>query len=93
MFCLGNVLLQAAGKGRHSLHDIGFRLSAYPGAVDTLTASDMSLMFRHRVANLRKLFVRIPAGLNDILMRFSAGNTNPYGDVYTLRADLRALFP
>lgn len=93
LFCLGNVLLQVAGKGRHSLHDIGFRPAAYPGAVDTLTPSDMSLMFKHRVANLRKLFPHIPADLNDILMCFSAGSTEPYGDVDTLIADLRAIFP
>jgi len=93
LFCLGNVLLQVVGKGRHSLHDIGFRPAAYPGAVDTLTASDMSLMFKHRVANLRKLFPYIPTALNDILMRFSAGSTDPYGDVDTLIADLRAIFP
>ncbi|UCD78644.1 MAG: hypothetical protein JSW26_25090 [Desulfobacterales bacterium] len=93
LFCLGNVLLQVAGKGRHSLHDIGLRPSAYPGAVDTLVLGDMSLMFRHRVANLRKLFPHISVDLNDILMRFSAGSTNPYRDVDTLLADLRALFP
>ena len=93
LFCLGNVLLQVAGKGRHSLYDIGLRPSAYPGTVDKLTLSDMSLMFRHRVANLRKLFPHISDALNDILMRFSVGSMNPYGDVGTLLADLRALFP
>ena len=93
LFCLGNILLQVAGKGRHSLYDIGLRPSAYPGVIDTLTQSDMSLMFRHRVANLRKLFPHISAALNDILMRFSVGSTDPYGDVDTLLADLRALFP
>jgi hypothetical protein len=93
LFCLGNVLLQVAGKGRHSLYDIGLHPSAYPDAVDTLTISDMSLMFRHRVANLRKLFPHISDALNDILMRFSAGSINPYGDVDKLLADLRALFP
>jgi len=93
LFCLGNVLLQVAGKGRHSLYDIGLRPSAYPGVVDMLTLNDMSLMFRHRVANLRKLFPHISEALNDILIRFSAGSTNPYCDVGTLLADLRALFP
>jgi len=93
LFCLGNVLLQAAGKGRHSLYDIDLRPSAYPGRVDTLKLDDMSLMFRHRVANLRKLFPHISVGLNDILMRFSAGSTDPYSDVGELLADLRGLFP
>jgi len=93
LFCLGNVLLQVAGKGRHSLYDIGLRTSAYPDVIGTLTKSDMSLMFRHRVANLRKLFPHISVALNDILMRFSVGSTDPYCDVDTLLADLRALFP
>ena len=64
----------------------------YPGFVEKLTLSDMSLMFRHRGANLRKLFPHISADLNDILMRFSAVCADPYGDVDTLLADLRALF-
>jgi len=93
LFCLGNVLLQVTGKGRHSLYDIGLRPLAYPGVVGSLTMSDMSLMFRHRVANLRKLFPHISAGLNDILMRFAVGSKDPYGDVDTLLADLRAIFP
>jgi serine/threonine protein kinase len=91
--CLGNILLQVAGKGRHSLYDIGLRPSAYPGVIDTLAQSDMSLMFRHRVANLRKLFPHISAALNDILMRFSVGSTDPYCDVEVLLADLRVFFP
>jgi serine/threonine protein kinase len=92
LFCLGNILLQVAGKGRHSLYDIGLRPSAYPGVFDTLSQSDMSLMFRHRVANLRKLFPYISIALNDILMRFSIGSTAHYPDVDTLLVDLRALF-
>jgi serine/threonine protein kinase len=92
LFCLGNILLQVAGKGRHSLYDIGLQPSAYPGVFDTLTQADMSLMFRHRVANLRKLFPYISAALNDILMRFSSGSTAHYLDVETLLVDLRELF-
>jgi len=93
VFCLGNLLLQVVGKGRHSVHDIGLRPSDYPGLGGTLTASDMSLMFRHRVANLRKLFPHISTDLNEVLMRFSAGSTDHYRDVHALLSDLRALFP
>lgn len=93
LLCLGNILLQVAGKGRHSLYDIGMRPSAYPGVIDSLTQSDMSLMFRHRVANLSKLFPHISTALNDILLRFSVGSTENYGDVEALLADLRKLFP
>jgi serine/threonine protein kinase len=92
LLCLGNILLQVAGKGRHSLYDIGLQPSAYPGVIDTLTQSDMSLMFRHRVANLGKLFPHISTALNAILMRFSVGGTERYCDVEALLADLRKLF-
>ena len=89
----GSVLQQVVGKGRHSLHDIRLRPSEYPDFGDTLMLSDMSLRFRHRVANLRKLFPHISPALNEILMRFSVGCTDPDRDVDTLLADLRALFP
>jgi len=93
VFCLGNMLQQVVGKGRHSLRDIEVRPSEYPGFEGGLILSDMSLMFRHRVANLRKLFPYISAALNEILIRFSVGGNDPYRDVDTLLGDLRALFP
>jgi hypothetical protein len=93
IYCLGNILLQAVGKGRHSLHDVKLNPFMYPDYPGTLTHEDMSLMFRHRVANLRKLFPHVPQDLNDILMRFSVSSTNPYQTVEDLLTDLRALYP
>ncbi|MBA3008881.1 MAG: protein kinase [Proteobacteria bacterium] len=93
IFCLGNVLHQVVGKGRHSLHDIRLQASNYPDFNSTLISEDMSLMFRYRVANLRKLYPYIPKPLNEILMRFSAGVSEPYKKVGDLLADLRFLFP
>jgi hypothetical protein len=93
LFGLGNILHQVAGKGRHSIHDIRLRASDYPYLHETLTSTDMSLMFPHRVANLRKLFPYIPADLNNMLMRFSVGHTDPYRDMDTLLSDLHAIFP
>lgn len=93
LFCLGNVLQQVVGKGRHSLADIRLRPSDYPYFTNTLSSSDMSLMFRHRVANLRKLYPYISDPLNEILMRFSVGATDLYKNVDSLLADLRFLFP
>jgi serine/threonine protein kinase len=88
LFCLGNVLNQVVGKGRHSSHDIRLRPAEYPDFHGSLTLDDMSQMFQHRVANLRKLFPCISADLNAILMRFSFGSSDPYRDVDTLVADL-----
>jgi len=93
LFCLGNVLQQVIGKGRHSLHDIRLRPSDYPGFNGTLVSSDMSLKFQYRVANLRKLYPYISADLNELLMRFSVGATDPYNSVESLLKDLRLLFP
>jgi tRNA A-37 threonylcarbamoyl transferase component Bud32 len=93
LFCLGNVLQQVVGKGRHSLDDIRLRPSNYPYFNNTLVPSDMSLMFRHRVANVRKLYPYISEALNKILMRFSVGATDSYKNVDSLLDDLRFLFP
>jgi serine/threonine protein kinase len=93
VYCLGNVLQQAVGKGRHAREDIRLRPGDYPYLQGDLTSGDMSLMFRHRVMNLRKLFPYIPAALNGILMRFAAGAADPYTKVDDLLADLRSLFP
>ena len=93
LFCLGNILQQAVGRGRHSLEDIRIRPSDYPDFKTKLTSDDMSLMYRHRVINLRKLYPYIPEALNEILMRFSVGATDPYKNIESLLEDLRFLFP
>jgi len=93
LFCLGNILLQVVGKGRHSLDNIRLHPKDYPDFNNHLSLNDMSLMFPHRVANLRKLFPYISEGLNDTLMRFSVGNTNPYTRIENMLKDLHSLFP
>lgn len=93
LFCLGNVLLQVVGKGRHALSDLRLRPSDYPDFNSSLTAGDMSLMFPHRISNLRKLFPYISPALNRILIRFAAGAADPYRRADDLLADLRLLFP
>jgi len=92
LLCLGNVLLQVVGKGRHSIHDIRSQPSNYPHFKDRLTGSDMSMMYRHRIANLRELFPYISIDLNNILMRFSAGSKEIYHDVKSLLFDLNNIF-
>jgi len=93
IFCLGNVLHQVVGKGRHSLHDIRLESANYQDFdITSLTSKDMSLMFQYRVGNLRKLYPYISEGLNQVLMQFSAGVTDPYEKIDNLLADLRFLF-
>jgi hypothetical protein len=93
LYCLGNVLLQVVGKGRHSTDDLRLQPANYPDFKGQLILSDMSRMFPHRVANLRKLFPYLPTDLNEILMRFAVESSDPYRDVDTLLSDLRSLFP
>ena len=93
IYCLGNVLLQVVGKGRHSTHDLRLQPVNYPDFKGELISSDMSRMFPHRVANLRKLFPYLPTDLNEILMRFAVENSDPYRDVDTFLSELRSLFP
>lgn len=90
VFCLGNVLQQVVGKGRHSIENIRITPKAYPDFKSDLEDEDMSLMYSHRVMNLQKLFPYIPDALNDILMRFSI-SSEPHsmtGNAYTLAKDL-----
>jgi hypothetical protein len=93
IYCLGNVLLQVVGKGRHSSHDIRWQPLNYPDFNENLNSADMSRMFPHRVANLRKLFPYLSADLNEILMHFAVECLNPYRDLDTLLSELRSLFP
>jgi hypothetical protein len=91
--CLGNVLQQVVGKGRHSVNDIREQPENYPDFTGTLASGDMSLMFRYRVANLKKLYPHIPEAVNKMVLRFSDGSPNPYKSVDTLLSDLCSLFP
>ncbi len=95
--CLGNVLQQVVGKGRHALDNIRNTPEAYPDFTSALEGADMSLMYPHRVMNLKKLFPCIPHELNAILMRFSASGPGtktgrPYRGVAELLKDLSAIF-
>lgn len=89
--CLGNVLQQVVGKGRHSLMDIQLQSSDYPDFTETLVSGDMSLMYPHRIMNLRKLYPYISGALNEILMRFSVRAADAYSSVDGLLEDLRSL--
>ena len=93
VYCLGNVLQQVVGKGRHSMADICDQPQDYPFFKGPLNPGDMLLMYRHRVINLRKLFPYIPGELNEILMRFSLEAADPYQSADSLIRDLRVLFP
>lgn len=91
VWSMGNVITYVVGKGMHTFREVNRHPSSYapsPG----LTDDDALVLYRHRVANLRKLFPYIPRELNDVLMRFSMGTAEPYEDLKRQARDLEAVF-
>lgn len=89
---LGNILIFLVGGG-----DITAKETAehQPEAFERLTEGDLSMVFRNRIANLKKLFPYIPDRLNNVALHFSAGTEIFYNsvdelldDLYRARADL-----
>lgn len=89
LFGLGNILLFTAGKGFHNIPDLaacgpeGMRIRS------CLEQGDQSLFFKHRIANLQKLFPYIPDSLNFVLLHFSQGARVFYEHTDELLQDLR----
>ncbi len=73
LYGLGNILLFTVGKGFHNVTDMS--ACGPPGLkmLSCLRQEDMSLFFKHRVANLQKLFPYIPDSINHVLLHFSQG--------------------
>jgi serine/threonine protein kinase len=66
----GNILHCVVGRGFVSFRDA---IQASPELAGRLSDEDASVFFPHRVMNLRKVFPYVPARLNEVLLRFSAG--------------------
>lgn len=73
VFGLGNILINAIGKGFHNFHIILNDTMTYGDLKDRLEPGDFSIIHKRRFINLRKLYPDIPKPLNDILMHFSRG--------------------
>lgn len=71
LFGLGNILINAVGKGFHTIHTISQDPDTYGTLKSRIDSGDFSLIFKQRFINLRKLYPQIPKPLNDILMHFS----------------------
>ncbi len=88
IFGLGNILLFVTGKGEHTTHTLKTGGNGH-AASPALTPDDFSLMFPHRLSNLKKLFPYIPTGLNNVLLHFSAGSYVFYDTVGEFLDELR----
>jgi len=82
---LGNIFIFLAGRGDVLAQDLyQNRRDLY----DSLWGEDLSICFKNRVANLKKIFPYIPDSLNRILLHYSYGAKIFYDTVDQLLADL-----
>lgn len=87
IFGLGNILLFLTGKGEHTVRTL--QDGPFTDAISTLVPDDFSLMWAHRLANLRKIFPYIPVQLNNVLLHFAAGTYVFYDTVDEMLEELR----
>jgi serine/threonine protein kinase len=86
LFGLGNVLIYVVGNGDVLLRELKHR---DPALLSRLSHSDLNIVFRHRVANLKKIYPYIPESLNRVLLHFSNGANWFYERVDQLLDDLQ----
>ena len=85
---LGNILINAIGKGFHTIQKIMNDPMTYGGLKDRLEPGDFSFMHKRRFINLKKHYPFIPNPLNNMLMRFSTKADSYYGSVEELIEDM-----
>ncbi len=88
LFGLGNVLMYLVGMGDTVYQDL--ERSKHP-SLDVLIEDDMNIVFKNRIANLKKVYSYIPDSLNRILMHFSKGANAFYDHTSQLIDDLREI--
>lgn len=86
----GNILHCVVGRGFVSFRDA---IQASPELAGRLSDDDASVFFSHRVMNLRRVFPYVPARLNDVLLRFSAGAQVSYDKMSQVADDLEECAP
>lgn len=88
LFGLGNILVFITGKGDCT---IGYLLERGFTREDlsSLTLDDFSIIFHHRLVNLRKIYPYIPKRLNNVLLHFSRGTDVFYDTVDEMLGDLK----
>jgi serine/threonine protein kinase len=76
IWSIGNIIAYIVGQGIQSFHQV-LRSDRFSDAIkQSLTADDASAFYDYRIINMRKLFPYVPQPLNNVLMRFSVGETN-----------------
>jgi hypothetical protein len=86
LFGLGNILMFLAGKGDVLLPDLKRQR---PEVLESLVEDDVNIVFRNRLANLKKAYSYIPERLNRVMMHFSLGAKWYYEHTSQLLEDLQ----
>jgi len=82
---LGNILIFLVGRGDVLVPDLYHKQRA---VFDTLWGEDLSIAYKNRVANLKKIYPYIPDSLNRILLHFSYGANIFYENTDQMLEDL-----
>lgn len=85
LFGLGNILIYLVGKDDVIISDLK---KQHLTALEKLNENDVNIVFRHRVANLKKIYPYIPTALNLVLLHFSRGANRFYENCRDLLEDL-----
>lgn len=92
---LGNIIIFLVGRGDVLVEDLYHEQRQL---FDSLWGEDLSISYKNRVANLKKIFPYIPESLNRILLHFSVGAKLFYdttdqllNDLATARVDVASL--
>lgn len=82
---LGNIIIFLAGRGDVLVPDLYHNQRAL---FETLWGEDLSIFYKNRVANLKKIYPYIPDSLNRILLHFSQGAQIFYENTAQMLDDL-----
>jgi hypothetical protein len=88
IFGIGGLLLYIVGKGFYSQEDI-VRPGDNGRDAPSIVPGDFLLVFKNRLANLKKIFPYIPDELNQVLMHFSSSTRVYYETMDEFLGDLR----
>ncbi len=84
VWCMGNVLAFVLAGGFTTLKDARRLLDASNRDGSIPTTDDVLLLERRRLANLRLVHAHVHPALDQLLMRFSVGTPQPFGEAREL---------
>ena len=86
LFGLGNILIHIVGKGDLLVGDLRRK---NPDLLSRIDEADLNIVFRNRLANLKKAYPYVPDSMNRVLLHFSRSANWFYERVEQLISDLK----